>query len=320
MAAIGAGVSSWFRQRRTRSDAPPHNKALARGQRAAVVGVAIFGGLLLFTTGTAVVAQGAGAQEMPPKAAPKPARPNAAEVLARAIARQGMPKVADRAADLPLALRAKVGLQFHDDKGNDVSLDAERRFLGPNLIFTRTVDRFSKKEAFTGFDGKKPWFFSEETGVVDLTDPSKVNDLKQLSLDVEMTATLARAFLLRRLQGELKDARLIDDVTRDGMTAWVIEGESEVDVAGQKKKTTLWLYVEQKEARLMGARVAIEGDPPLQLCFTKHEDVGGVDIPRKIEIYRVDPKGDRLQCTVFVEELELAPKFGADDFKPPKPK
>jgi hypothetical protein len=293
------------------------------------------GSLLLLASGTAVVAQGAGGQSTPPKpevpkpeaskaAEPKAERPTAAEVFKRAIEKQGMPKVADAAADLPLALRAKVGLQFRDDKGNDVSLDAERRFFGPNLIFTKTVDRFSKVEAFTGFDGKKPWFFSEKTGIVDLTDPSKVNDLKQLSLDVEMTATLARAFLLRRLQRELKEAHLVDDFTdvdpktHESRTAWVVEGESEVDVAGEKKKTILRLYVEQKEARLMSARVMIEGDPPLLLCFTKHENVGGVDIPRKIEIYRND--AEKPQCTVYVEELELAPKFGADDFKPPKPK
>jgi len=293
---------------------------LPRGQSPAAIGVALFGALLLwFAAGATGDAQGAGAQEPAKKAE----RPTAAEVLQRAIKKQGMPKVADPAADLPLALRAEVHLQFHDDKGNDVSLDAERRFSGPNLIFTRIVDRFSRKEAFTGFDGKKPWFFSEETGVVDLTDPSKVNDLKQLSLDVEMTATLARALLLRRLQAELKDARLLDDETGFGMTAWVVEGDSEVDVAGQKKKTKLRLYVEQKEARLMGARVVIEGDPPLQLCFTNHQTVDGFDIPRKIEIYRLDPKtlGDgKLQCTVSVAELDLAPRFGPDDFKPPKPK
>ena len=259
-----------------------------------------------------------------PAATPKsPPRPTAAEVLARAIAKQGMPKVADPAADLPIALKARVGLQFRDDKGNDISLDAERRFRAPNLIFTRTVDRFSKKETFTGFDGKTPWFFSQETGLRDLSGPEHVNDLKQLQLDVEMTDTLARAFLLRRLQAELKEAHLLDDVSRvvddktqEKMTAWVVEGNCEIDVAGHKKKTVLWLYVEQKEARLMGARAMVDGDPPLQLCFWKHESVGGVDIPRRIEIYRGD--APKPQVTVFVEELDLAPKFADNDFKPPK--
>jgi hypothetical protein len=285
MAAIGVGDSSGLRQRRARFGAPPHNKALSAGQRAwarivasivmpvvMVIALPIGGAAVLF------------AQEA---AAPKVVRPTAAEVFARAIAKQGRPKVADAAADLPLALSTKVGLQFRDDKGNDVSLDAERRFLAPNLIYTKAVDRFSKTETYTGFDGKKPWFFSDKTGLRDLTAPDAANDLRQLQLDVEMTSTLARAFLLRRLQKELKEPHLIDDVTRvvdektqEKMTAWVIEGASEVDVAGKKKKTLLWLYVEQKEARLMGARVMVEGDPPLQLCFTRHESIGGVDIPR----------------------------------------
>jgi hypothetical protein len=324
MADIGVGFSSRLRTRRGRSGAPPHNKVVVRRQRAAVAIAA--GSLLLLASATWGHAQGSAAQEAP---APKPARPTAAEVFQRAIAKQGFPKVADPAADLPLALHAKVGLQFRDDRGNDVSLDAERRFLAPNLIVTKTVDRFSRKEVFTGFDGKKPWFFSEDSGLIDLTGPDKANDLKQLSLDVEMTSTLARAFLLRRLQRELKEPHLIDDVTyvdprtKVSMTAWVVEGGSEVDIAGQKKKAVLRLFVEQKQARLMGARVMIEGDPPLQLCFTKHETVGGVDLPRKIEIYRNDPKTPEVdaktpQCTISVEELELAPKLTPADFKPPK--
>lgn len=286
------------------------------GALAAAVAVA----LLLLPTAFDATAQESGKPAETPK---PPPRPNAAEVLRRAIVKQGMPKGVDPAKDLPLAMRAKVGLQFRKEDGTDVSLDAERRYLAPNLIFTKTVDRFSRKEVYEGFDGKTPWLYSQDVGLQDLSGPGGVNDLKQLQLDVEMTDTLARAFLLRRLQKELKDARLLDDVTRvvdektrETMTAWVVEGTSEIDVAKQKKKTVLWLYVEQKEARLMGARVMVEGDPPLQLCFWKHATVDGVDIPRKIEIYRND--APKPQITVSVDELDLAPKLTPADFKPPK--
>lgn len=254
-----------------------------------------------------------------------PSRPSAAEVLQRAIVKQGMPEGVDPAADLPLALRARVGLQFRKEDGTDVSLDAERRFLAPNLIFTKTVDRAFRKEVYQGFDGKTPWLYSQEVGLHDLSGPDGVNDLKQLQLDVEMTDTLARAFLLRRLQRELTEAHLLDDVSDGKTTAWVLEGESEIEVAKQKKKTVLRLYIDQKEARLVGARVLVEGDPPLQLCFSKHETIHGVDIPRKIEIYRGDtakptPTGSKSlpQITVYVEDLELAPKLTAADFQPPK--
>jgi hypothetical protein len=316
MAAIGAMFSSGSRRRRVQAAAPSHDTSRAPGRRA--LAAALAAALLVVATGGIVGAQESG---KPAETQKPPPRPTAAEVLAKAIAKQGMPKVADPAADLPIALRAKVGLQYKDDHGNDLALDAERRFLAPNLIYTKTVDHFSRKEVFTGFDGTTPWFWSEETGLRNLNGPDGVNDLKQLQLDVEMTDTLARAFLLRRLQRELKEAKLLDDMTDYGMTAWVVEGRSEIEVAKQKKRTVLRLYIEQKEARLMGARVLVEGDPPLQLCFTRHETVGGLDLPGKIEIYRLKdmeaPHGE-LRLTLFVNELDLAPKLTPADFKPPK--
>lgn len=242
--------------------------------------------------------------------------PTAAEVLAKAIARQGMPTGCDAAANLPLALRTTVSLQFRDERGNDVAVEAERRFLAPNLIWTRAEDTFSKNPVWTGFDGTKPWFFSRKSGLKDLSGPDGAHDLKQLEEDVELTALLARSFLLRNLGRELRDAHRIADVTAYGMTAWVVEGAIDFTVKGEKKPATLRLFIEQKEARLMGAQLAAAGEEPLVMCFTKHETVDGVDVPRKIEVYRGAAK--QPQVTLYVKTLELAPKLGPADFTWPK--
>src|SRR5262249_33769754 len=159
------------------------------------------------------------------------------------ITRQGTPKGVDPAVPRPLALTAKTNLQFRDEKGNDLSLEAERRYLAPDRIWTRLTDKATGTVTQSGFDGKFPWFYSASTGVRGLDGQAGASDLKQLSTDVEIRSALARALQLRQLKDELKDLRRLDDTERAGVKLWAVEGEALVDVDQKKTPTRLRLLV-----------------------------------------------------------------------------
>jgi hypothetical protein len=298
---------------------------------AAVVGPPIFGAAAAQEKKEPAKEESSPSPTNPPKSASASATsPTAAEVLAFAIAAQGRPAGAPASGPLPLALHAKANLQFETAEGHRISIDAERRFLapkdGPRMVWTRAVSTFDKKETQMGFDGRKPWFWSKESGVRWLTEPGTENDRANVEEDLETSELLARSFLLENLKSELKELRRLDDVARDGLTAWVVEGDAEVDRnevngangAKTKRKLKLRLYVEQKSHFVFGARVAVEGETALQICFTQHEKSNGVVVPGKIEIYRGDdPKPWQ---TLRVSELDLAPKLTAKDFEAPAAK
>jgi hypothetical protein len=252
--------------------------------------------------------------------------PTASEILQKAIEAQGLPPVKDAAADVPPALYAKVYLEYTSDKGDRISVDVERKYLaqkdGSGLIWTRVVPTSDKSaETIVGFDGKRPWLWSKQAAAANgkglrwLDEPGSETDLKQLEEDLASTALLTKSFLLRNLPSQLTDLTRLDDVSRDGLTAWVIEGKAEVVQDGQKKPTRLRLYVEQKTAWLYGARVMIEDANPLQICLWKHEKVDGVVIPGKIELYWNDAKEP---AQIFrVDKLKLAPALKPEEFAPP---
>ncbi len=250
----------------------------------------------------------------------------ASQILDRAIAAQGLPKDVDPAAELPLALHALVNLQFTTDRGDLLSVDAERKFLapkdGPALVWTRVVPTAKRdEETILAFNGQRPWLWSKAAaglghGVRWLDEPGGEQDRKQLEDDLDTTALLTRSFLLRNLPTQWKEPRRLSDVSGFGVTAWVIEGKAEIERDGAKKSVLLRLYVEQTKAWLMGARVLVEGEPAQQICFTRHETVDGVVVPGKIEIYVADEPKPRQ--TLYVRSLKLAPKLTPADFQPPR--
>jgi hypothetical protein len=176
----------------------------------------------------------------------------------------------------------------------------------------------SNREAETilAFDGATPWFWSRKGGLRRLDEPGGEQDRQQIEEDLETTGLLARAFLLRNLPSQLADLRRLDDVTRDGLTAWVIEGSTRIERKGAKKAVVLRLYVEQKTAWLYGARVVIDGEEPLQICLWGHERADRVIVPGKIELYWNDEPAPRQ--TFYVVKLELAPALTPEEFSPPK--
>jgi len=296
-----------------------HNNGRARARRTRFVAAAALAAAAV----TATVAL-AGIQAVPaPANASK--EPTAAEILVLAIARQGAPKDVPAGAELPLALHAKTNLQYRDDKGLDINVDAERRFLAPDRIWTRATETATKTETVTGYDGKRPWFYdpTQKPPVRWLDGADGERDLKQLAIDVELTSALARAFLLRRLQAELTDVKRLDDVQhrdetkKTDLTAWVVEGVAQLEVDHEKKRTLLRLYVENQEHHLIGVHVAIEGREPMQIWFRRHQDVRGVDVPRTIEVFREGAK--QPQTTLIVNDLDLAPHYTDADFAPPAP-
>ncbi|HET6165033.1 MAG TPA: hypothetical protein VFG37_15290 [Planctomycetota bacterium] len=302
-----------------------NNKVLACARRRGAAAVAVLvlaaasGAAAALSTPVAAVAAAAAAAVGGALQAAAPAKaqegPTAAEILARAIARQGVPKGVDPAAATPLVLFAKTNLQFRDDKGNDVVLDAERRFLAPDRIWTQLTDKATGTVTQSGYDGKFPWFYGAPKGVRRLDGPDNANDLKQLTSDVEITSALARALLLARLQRELKDLKRLDDATHGDAKLLVVEGDAQVDMNQKKTPTRLRLQLAEKDAQLLGVRVAFEGRDPLQMWFSRHEVAGGFEFPHKIEVFREGSAQPQLK--IFVSALDLAPHFTDADFAPP---
>jgi len=298
-----------------------HNKAGPRARRrvAASALLALAGGGLAGAAAlSCTLAPPLNGQSAPAPAKPEskpPAGPTAEEILARAIARQGVPKGVDPAAATPLVLFAKTNLQFRDDKGNDVVVDAERRFLAPDRIWTQLTDKATGTVTQSGFDGKFPWFYSASSGVRRLDGPDNANDLKQLASDVEITSALARALLLARLQRELKELKRLDDATRGDVKLLVVEGDAVVDMNQKKTPTRLRLQLAEKDAQLLGVRVVFEGRDPLQMWFSRHEVAGGFEFPHKIEVFREGAAQPQLK--IFVSALDLAPHLTDADFAPP---
>jgi hypothetical protein len=176
------------------------------------------------------------------------------------------------------ALR-ETNLQFRDDKGNDVVLDAERRFLAPDRIWTQLTDKATGTVTQSGYDGKFPWFYGAPKGVRRLDGPDNANDLKQLTSDVEITSALARALLLARLQRELKDLKRLDDATRGDAKLLVVEGDAQVDMNQKKTPTRLRLQVAEKDAQLLGVRVVFRARPAADVV-SRHE-VASASVPTR---------------------------------------
>src|SRR5262249_39937761 len=147
----------------------------------------------------------------------------------------------------------------------------------------------------------------------------------QLKRDVEMTSALARAFMLKKLSNEIVALRALPDQKDGGRIDAVIEGDGRTKIDGKERGVVMRLWVDRATSQLVAARVTIEGDDPLQIVFSGQEREKGVEIPRKIEIFRLDPRrpdrpGEKPELTLFVEELDLAPTLKDEDFAPPKQK
>ncbi|MSR47851.1 MAG: hypothetical protein EXS13_12460 [Planctomycetes bacterium] len=277
----------------------------------------------------AVMAAGGKGQEpaAPVPPAPMPSAPvagkpfddPAARALLRAAAHAqftGTP--ATDVATAPLALRVKVALQLRTAKGDSISIAAERRFLAPDHIWTRAIETYNKTETISGYDGEgsRPWLHSAAAGLRWLDEPGTDADLKQLRDDLELTSLLTEAFQIARLEPRIEGLTRLPDQSAYDLTTSVIEGDVAVARSGATKRARLRLWIEQKQHRLMGARLMAPDEPPLQICFTKHERVDGLDMPREVKIYVNDEA--KPSKSLWIELLQLAPAFADGDFSPPR--
>ncbi len=276
--------------------------------------------MLLAITGVAA------AQDATPKPVEAPAVPSAPVVAPAsasdpaAVALLAKAAVAQRgggtaSGDAPLALRVKVRLQYRSPQGDDVAVEAERRFRAPDRIWTRAKSSFDGAETWSGYDGKRPWLRSGKN-VRWLDEPGGEADWKQLQQDFELTELLTGAFQLDRLAPRLTELNLLPDVSAHAITARVVEGKLTVMREGQSKPARVWLYFDEKELHLMGARLMPDGEEAIQVCFTKHERNGGLDVPGKVELW-ADGEANPRQ-TLYIVLLEVAPVFSDADFAPPR--
>jgi hypothetical protein len=243
--------------------------------------------------------------QLPTKPAATPAEndPAAVALLQKAAAAQFQDTAAGGATDpaAPLALYAKARLNFKKDDGTEIAVEAE---------------------AISGYDGKRPWLWSRKAGLRWLDEPGGEADLQQLRLDVELTEMLASAFQLSRLIPRLSAVTRLPDanlpaIVKDGAPVPVVAGDCDVVRNGVTKRARLELYLEAAQLRLVGARVLVAGEKPLQVWLTKHERIGGLDMPHKITLHVDDAKEP--SQTLFVELLSVAPKLADADFAPPAP-
>jgi hypothetical protein len=284
--------------------------------------------VLLASGVIALWSSGAGAQSTPPipsappekapaeGAAPQSPAPNdraALEVLALAAAAQFDTKPSS--SDTPLKLHARVQLQWKGPDGSEISIDAERRFVAPDRLWTRAVDTFRKSETIGGFDGARPWLWSKGGGIRWLDEPGAEADLRQLRQDLELTELLTTAFQLGRLAPRLSGLSSLPDEEGYGLVARVVEGTVTIPRGEEKRSARLRLWIETKQHRLMGARLMVEGEKPVQICFTRHHRQDGLDVPREIRIY-IDDEKEPSQV-LWVASLSVAPTFTAADFAPP---
>lgn len=244
-----------------------------------------------------------------------PNDPAALAVLTEAASAQlgGKPR---KPESTPLALHVKVQLQWRSAEGDDVSIEAERRFLAPDLIWTKAVDTYKKSETIRGYDGKRPWLWSKSGGLRFLNEPGLEADRKQLMQDVDITELLTTAFQLDRLVPRLSGLARLPDESGYGLVASVVEGEVEVPRDGGPKIAKLRLWIEQKERHLMGARLVVPDEPTVQISFTRHQRADGLDVPREIKIYE-DGKETPSQ-TLYVSYLSIDPRLTPADFAPPR--
>ena len=273
--------------------------------------------LLLAATGAGKAAQDAPETPAPaPIAAPAaaPNDPAALALLARAAAAQRDTKPSPEAA--PLALQARVQLTWKAPDGSEISLDAERRFLAPDRIWTRAIDTFRNSETIGGFDGVRPWLWSRAAGTRWLDEPGAEADLRQLRQDLELTELLTTAFQLDRLASRFGGLALQPDEQGHGLLTHVLEGTVTIPRGEKALPARLRLWIEVKSHRLFGARLMVAGEKPLQICFTRHQRSDGLDVPRKIEIYVDDAKVP--EQVLWVASLSVTPKFTDADFAPPR--
>lgn len=230
-----------------------------------------------------------------------PPAPSAEDILERAVAAQ-------HAGDLARTVRdfeAKAFLQRRQD-GSRIDLDVVRRFRLPDRLWTQVHERAVSGARYQqGFDGKRAWLYDEvRRELVLLEGPDYRTDRQRIETDVRTMRQLLRFVFLENLVREAAPWRRLDDESRDGVHAYVVEGRARLEELGEGE-TIVRLWIERESGRLLGARLENERSGPIQFCFWHHRpNPQGVIVPGTVKVYRRDEPEPSEFLALEVEEDE----------------
>jgi hypothetical protein len=202
----------------------------------------------------------------------------------------------------------------------------ERRFTDEGKIWTRVLESVSNSDREQGFDGKSYWLWDAKLKRIDLTGAEHQADRKKIEQDIDQMRLLMKVFFIRNLEPQLKNVQRLEDESREGLTSYVLEGDSTLTQGGKETpvKVRLW-FLKSRDGKsteapvpydLLGVRVTrADGSPPDTLSFWNHEKTEqNVIMPGKIKIFRGSEKDpstelaiDRLSFNVKLEPAAFAP-------------
>jgi hypothetical protein len=252
----------------------------------------------------------------------QPTSPSPTEILAKARARQGGDELARELKNVEATLHLKV----RDDKGNPNVLKVERRFSDDGKIWTRVIESASGTDREQGYDGKSYWLWDPKLKRVELTGAEHQADRRKMEQDIDQMRLLMKVFFIRNLEPQLKDVQRLQDESREGVTTYVLEGDSTITESGKETpvKVRLW-FLKARESKdpdgpvpfdLMGVRITrTGGSPPDTLSFWNHEKTEqNVIMPGQIKIFRGDEKVPSTE--IGFDQLRFNVKLEPSAFEP----
>jgi len=251
-----------------------------------------------------------------------PPRESARELLERAADVQGWPACSPPQAPKEgeaFSLHVEMLLEHRDDKGNDVQLEVERRFLEPSFLWTRLRDIFTGTETFEGFDGTAAWYRRKDRTTL-LEGPEFAEDRLRLVREIDETRLLGRLFFLKNLLREIQHLQRLSDEQRAGRAVAMIAGDGRHARSGEEPQlVALRLAVELQSHHLVEATITRPElqEPPLRLVFSQHfRGKDGVLHPGRIELFRGDEK--KPSQTIYVGRIQFGSALKPADFAPPR--
>lgn len=247
----------------------------------------------------------------------------AADILERAARAQNSDAIASDLRDFSVRL-----LLQRRENGSRVDLDVERKFKSPDLIWTRIVEEaISGTRIQQGYDGDSSWMFDEKAEETILYEgPEYRTDRKKIQTDLKTMRQLLRFFFLRNLIPALEDLERLDDASGHGLESMVVRGHGKLpETDDEECVVTLW--VEKETDRLLGARLEVEGNVPMQFCFSHHAPNGqGVIVPGRTTVYQNDEESPSETLTIagrtdedgeFRNDIQFNTGIGDETFRPP---
>ncbi|MFG0315622.1 MAG: hypothetical protein ACF8XB_00010 [Planctomycetota bacterium JB042] len=217
---------------------------------------------------------------------PGAARAEVRRILENAAAAQNADAVAADLRDFSVRLY----LTRRDDEGSRVELDVHRKFKAPDMLWTRIEEKAISGSTFQqGFDGKTSWMHDEDRDETLLYEgPEYRTDRKQIETDLKTMRQLLRFLFLRNLIPALSDLERLEDASDGDLHTMVVRGRGRLPETDDKEcVVTLW--IEKGTDLLIGARLEVEGNVPMQFCFWNHApNPQGIVVPGSTKVYRND--------------------------------